>query len=176
MNEKKQPMRQFELSRLKNSTDDVIKDKSLSEGFKNPVVKNVTDKIDTKAVQKTISGTDFVEKIAALRAAKQAGKKLMGAVPLLGAGYAALSGDPAMAAEELAGDAVDLAPTLATKLGSSVVAGPVGIAALGLDAIKPTPTGNVEEERQMIAERDAQVNYNNSPAHLARLKALQGMR
>lgn len=87
---------------------------------------------------------------------KKGSKKLMGAVPLLGAGYAALQGDPAMAAEELAGD--------------------VPVVGQAYEAIRPESAGNPEEERQMLAERDAQVNYQNSPAHLARMKVLQGLK
>jgi hypothetical protein len=61
-----------------------------------------------------------------------------------------------MAAEELAGD--------------------IPVAGQVYEAIKPTDSGNVEEERQMIAERNAQEDYSNSPARLARLKALQGIK
>lgn len=155
MNEKKQPPRQFELSRLTNSSDTGIKDRTLSEGFKDGgKVPNSTTKIDTKSVQNQLSGNDFVEKIAKLRALKGLGQKAMGVIPFAGAGYAALSGDPAMAADELAGD--------------------VPVLGQAYEAIKPSDSGNVEEERQMIAERNAQVDYNNSPAKLARLKALQG--
>lgn len=120
--EKKEPTRRYLLSQLQNSSKSPILDKQLSEGFKNPVVKGVTEHIDTKTVQPILSGAGHMEKIAALRAAKAAGKKLLGALPFAGAGFAALSGDPAMAAEELAQDA----------------AGPVGLA---YEAIKPTPTG-----------------------------------
>jgi hypothetical protein len=151
--ENKKIMHQFELSRLKNSTDNVIKDRTLSQGF--APIKNATDNINTKQVVQQIGGNDFVEKIAKLRALKQAGKKMMGIIPFAGAGYAALQGDPAMASEELAGD--------------------IPVVGQAYEAIKPTESGNPEEERQMIAERNAQVNYNNSPARLARLKALQGM-
>lgn len=145
------------------------------------IVKDLpADKINTNQVQKIKSGADFMAeqtirqaerdaKRAALGkvvdagntldygAFRKAGKKFMGAVPLLGAGYAALQGDPAMAAEELAQDAM----------------GPAGMA---YEAIRPSDSGNVAEERQMLAERDAQVNYQNSPAHLAKLKALQGLK
>lgn len=147
---KKKILHQFELSKLKNSTDNVIKDHTL-RGFEAPI--RGTEHIDTKAVQKITSGNDFVEKIAKARALKQAGKKFMGAIPMLGTAYAAMSGDPAMAADELAGD--------------------IPFVGQAYEAIKPTDTGNVEEERQMIAERNARAAYDQSPAHLARLKALQ---
>lgn len=83
------------------------------------------------------------------------GKKAAGIIPLAGVGMAALSGDPAMAAEELATDA----------------AGPAGMA---YEALKPDVAGNPEEERQMLAERDAMENYKNSPARLDKLKKLMG--
>jgi hypothetical protein len=157
---KKAPLRGYELSQLANSSKSNVLDKTLSEGFK--PIKNATDVIDTKTAQKIASPLDVMDKVAAFRAAREAaktsgvGKKLMGAVPFLGAGYAALQGDPAMAAEELAGD--------------------IPVAGQVYEAIKPTDSGNVEEERQMIAERNAQEDYSNSPARLARLKALQGIK
>lgn len=160
MQNKKEPARQFELSKLTNSSQSNVLDKQLSQGFNNPTVKGVTEHINTTGIQPIKSGADFTEQIAAKRAALQAaksgGRKLMGAIPFLGAGYAALQGDPAMAAEELAGD--------------------VPVIGQAYEALKPTDSGNVEEERQMIAERNAQVDYNNSPAHLAKMKALQGIR
>lgn len=147
---KKEPLRQFELSRLKNSSENVIKDKTLSEGF--APIKNATEKIDTSSVQKQLSGNDFVEKIAKLRALKGMGQKALGVVPMLGTAYAAMSGDPAMAAEEAVGD--------------------VPFVGQAYEAIKPTDSGNVEEEKQMIAERNARAAYDASPAHAARIRAL----
>lgn len=105
---KKDPIRQFELTRLMNSSENPIKDSQFSEGFKNPVVKNVTEHIDTKTAQKIGKTSDVFDKVAAFRAAKQAakagGSKLLGGLPFVGAGIAALSGEPAMAAEELVED------------------------------------------------------------------------
>jgi hypothetical protein len=98
---------------------------------------------------------EFTQKMKQSRAADALKKKALGIVPFLGAGYAALDGDPAMAAEELAGD--------------------IPVAGQVYEAIKPSDSGNVEEERQMIAERNAREDYDNSPARMARLKALQGM-
>lgn len=154
MDEKKpKQLYQYQLSQLKNSTkDNVIKDRQLSEGFRNNVVKGVTDKVDN-GIQVVGKTSDVMEKIAQHRALRQAGKKVMGILPFAGAMYGLASGDPAMAAEEVAGD--------------------VPILGQAYEAIKPTDTGNVEEERQMIAERDARAAYDQSPAHLARLKALQ---
>lgn len=149
-NNKKKLLHQFELSRLKNSTDNVIKDHTL-RGFEAPI--RGTDHINTKEVQKISSGSDWLENLAKKKALLKGGKKLMGAIPMLGTAYAAMSGDPAMAAEELAGD--------------------IPVAGQVYEAIKPTETGNVEEERQMIAERNARAAYDQSPAHQARLKALQ---
>ena len=147
---KKDPARQFELSKLINSTESPIKDKTLSEGFK--PVKNATEHINTKEIQKIGKTSDVLDKVAAFRAAREAaksgvGKKLMGAVPFLGAG---------MAAEELAGD--------------------VPVVGQVYEAIKPTDSGNAEEEKEMLVERNAMENYNNSPAHLARLNALKGIK
>lgn len=139
--------------------DDVMKVKSLKNEAAEPVtkIKGMTDKIDTKQIAPVLSGNDFTSKIAALRALKGAGKKVAGVIPFAGAGMAALSGDPAMAAEELASDAM----------------GPAGMA---YDALKPDVAGNPEEESMMLAERDAMENYKNSPAgkaaKLAKLKAL----
>lgn len=72
-------------------------------------------------------------------------KKLAGVIPFMGAGMAALSGDPAMAAEQLAYDAT----------------GPVGAIA---EALKPDVAGDVEGENQMLTERNAQKNYGKSSA------------
>lgn len=83
-------------------------------------------------------------------------KKLAGMIPLAGAGMAALSGDPAMAAEELAGD--------------------IPVAGQVYEAIKPSESGNPEEERQMLAEDQARKNYEKSPARMAKLKALMGQK
>ena len=82
----------------------VIQDSSLStkDVWK---VKGGTDKIDTKSIQKQISGDDFVKKIADARAAKAAGKKLLGALPLVGALASAAMSEDASAAIPLLGDA-----------------------------------------------------------------------
>ena len=118
-------------------------------------IKGTTDKIDTKGIAKLTSGEDFADKIAKIQALRAAGKRAAGIIPLAGAGMAALSGDPAMAAEELAQDAM----------------GPAGLA---YEALRPEEAGNPEEERMMLAERQALENYKKSPARLAKLKALMG--
>lgn len=160
---KKEPTRQFELSKLMNSSESPILDKTLSEGF--APVKNATEHIDTKSVQKVLSGSDFAQQIAAKRAALQAMKggggkalgALAGAIPGLGAlSTLAATGDASAAAAELPGDI----PGVGTAY----------------EAIRPADTGNLEEERQMLAERDALENYKNSPAALARMKALQNIK
>jgi hypothetical protein len=112
-----------------------------------------TPKIDTKQIAPILSGQEFTDKISKLKALRAAGKKVAGVIPFAGAGMAALSGDPAMAAEELAQDAM----------------GPAGLA---YEAIRPSDSGNVEEEKMMLAERDALEKYKKSPARLAKLKAL----
>lgn len=83
------------------------------------------------------------------------GKKVAGVLPLAGAGMAALSGDPAMAAEELAGD--------------------IPIAGQIYEAIKPSDSGNPEEEAEMLAERDAIEQYKGSQASKDRLSKLKSL-
>jgi hypothetical protein len=78
-------------------------------------------------------------------------KKIAGIIPLAGAGMAAMSGDPAMAAEELAADLP-------------------GGEALRSEAAGMSP----EEEAMMLAEIDAQKAYAKSPARMDRLRALMG--
>jgi hypothetical protein len=72
-------------------------------------------------------------------------KKALKPLPLAGVAIAALSGDPAMAAEEVAQDAM----------------GPAGLA---YEAIRPETAGSAEDDQMMIAEREALENYENSPA------------
>lgn len=123
MDKKNEIMRQFELSKLQNATqDNVIQDRSLSQGFKNAGKVPGTAPVVTNAIQKISKPSDILDKVASFRAAKLAGKKLMGAVPLLGAGVAAFNGDSAMAAEELGQD----------------LAGPAGMV---YEAAKPGVTG-----------------------------------
>lgn len=78
---------------------------------------------------------------------------------MAGAAYGLMSGDPAMAAEEAAGD--------------------IPVIGQAYEAIRPTDTGNVEEERTMLAEDKARKAYENSPASLdakkAALEKLRGM-
>lgn len=82
---------------------------------------------------------------------KQGFKKLAGIIPLAGAGMAALSGEPAMAAEELAQD----------------VAGPIG------EALRSESAGmSSADERQMLAEANARKNYLQSPAAQDRAKTM----
>lgn len=113
MNEKKpKELFQYQISQLNNSSKPVILDKSLSEGFKAPV-QGVTEHIKDVA-QPLTSGADFTEKIAAKRAALQAakagGKKLLGAIPLIGGlATAAMTGD-ASAAVPVLGDVDSLGP------------------------------------------------------------------
>lgn len=127
----------------------------MTDDYRKSIAKDLpVEKIDRRGqVWPQSKPSDVVDKIAAFRAMRQAGKKMMGAVPLLGAGYAALSGDPAMAAEELAGD--------------------LPFVGQAYEALKPVEAGSVDEERDLINERNARLAYENSPAHLARLRALQ---
>jgi hypothetical protein len=87
------------------------------------------------------------------------GKKAAGVIPLAGAGYAALSGHPAMAAEELAGD--------------------VPVIGQAYEAIKSDSAGqSPEEEKMMLGEIQARKNYDASPASqdakMAALKKIRG--
>jgi hypothetical protein len=79
-------------------------------------------------------------------------KKMMGAVPLLGTAYGLMSGDPAMASEEAAGD--------------------IPVIGQAYEAIKPAESGNPEEERMMLAEDKARKAYKESPARMAKLQAM----
>lgn len=83
-------------------------------------------------------------------------KKLLGAIPMAGAAYGLASGNPAMAAEEAAGD--------------------IPVVGQVYEAVRPTESGNPEEERQMLAERNALEDYKNSPAAAAKRAALQGLK
>lgn len=85
---------------------------------------------------------------------KSLGRKVAGIVPLAGVGVAALSGDPAMAAEEAAGD--------------------IPVVGQAYEALKSEDAGNREEEQQMLAERDAMESYKNSPARADALKKIRG--
>ncbi len=148
--EKKAPARQFELSKLMNDSKSNILDRTLSEGF--APIKNATEKIDTNSKWAKSSMSDVAEKVAQHRAMRQMGKKAMGVIPFAGAAYAAMSGDPAMAADEMAGD--------------------VPVVGQAYEAFKSEDAGNRDEEREMLNERNAQVNYENSPARQARMMAL----
>ena len=89
---------------------------------------------------------------------KKLGKKVAGVIPLAGTAYGFASGDPAMAAEEAAGD--------------------IPVLGQAYEAIKPEMAGNPEEERMMLAEDKARKAYSQSPAAVdakeAALKKLRG--
>ena len=74
-----------------------------------PIIKDVTEKFDTKGVKNIISGSEFVDKIANLRALKKFGKALPGIGTLVGLGSALSSGD-ASAAIPILDEAEDLGP------------------------------------------------------------------
>jgi hypothetical protein len=100
---------QYQLNQLANDTSDVIKDKTLSQGF-NKTISGVTENIGN-AAQPLIGGNDFVKKIADLRAAKMMGKKVLGAVPVLGGlASAAMSGDASAAVPGLDQESLGPAP------------------------------------------------------------------
>jgi hypothetical protein len=138
--------RQLSDMQKRNSTP-VIKDDSLStkDVWK---VKGGSPSVDTKQVQKLSNMDEVAKKIADFRAAKALGKKALSVLPFAGAGYAALQGDPAMAAEELAGD--------------------VPVVGQAYEAFKPEGAGqSAEDEKMMLAEIQARKNYDNSPGGLA---------
>jgi predicted NodU family carbamoyl transferase len=80
---------------------------------------------------------------------KMLGKKALGVIPMAGTVAGLMAGDPAMAAEEAAGD--------------------IPVLGQAYEAIKPTESGNPEEERLMLAEDQARKNYAKSPARFNRL-------
>jgi hypothetical protein len=120
---------------------------------------------------------EFADK-ARSAARSPAGRKVLGAVPFAGAAYAALSGEPAMAAEELSKDAIESAPTAlaaAARLGA-LSAPPIAAGMIASDFIIPESAGDVQEDKNIIAESKAFNDYQKSPAHLARLEALKKLR
>ncbi len=138
--------------------NDTMQVRSSGRPIPEPVkrIKDATEHIDTKSAMKTIKGIDFQSKIQSLLK-NSAAKKALGILPMAGTVAGLMAGDPAMAAEEAAGD--------------------IPIVGQAYEALKPTESGNPEEERQMIAERNGQVDYNNSPAkadRLAKLRQLMG--
>ena len=103
---------QYQLNQLANDTSDVIKDKTLSQGF-NKTIKGVTENVADVA-QPLIGGDDFIRKIANLRAAKMMGKKVLSALPLVGGlASAAMTGD-ASAAVPVLDSAESLGPEKGT--------------------------------------------------------------
>jgi hypothetical protein len=85
------------------------------------------------------------------------GKKVAGIIPMAGTLYGALSGDPAMAAEEAVGD--------------------IPFAGQAYDALKSENAGeSVEDEKMMLAEDAARKSYANSPAAEAKKEALKKLK
>jgi|GEM_PF-4909985 hypothetical protein len=106
---------------------------------------------------------------------KMVGKKAMGMIPVGGVIAGAVSGDPAMAAEELGRDAIEAAPAAlatAAKIGAGTT--PVGLGMIAADAFMPEQAGNSEEERMMLAEDKARKAYAQSPGRMAKLKKMLG--
>ena len=128
----------------KRESTPVIQDSSLStkDVWK---VKGGTDKINTKEIQKQLSGDDFTKKIADIRAAKAAskglGKKLLGAIPIVGALASAAMSEDASAAIPLLDEAES-----------------VGMSAA--------------DENQMLNDYNARRNYDKSQARKDALEAL----
>ncbi len=127
-----------------NYTSDLDKDVMRVKGGSAPVekptvIKGMTQKIDTKSSNPLLNSEDFKNKIASRL---KGGKKLAGIIPMAGVGMALMQGDPAMAAEELAEDAM----------------GP-------LAALKPDTAGDVAGQNMLEAEIQARKNYRKSGAY-----------
>jgi hypothetical protein len=103
---------------------------------------NIKEGTITRGAKDTMEAFDASKNSGLL---KMLGKKAAGVIPLAGVGMAALSGEPAMAAEELAGD--------------------IPVIGQVYEAIKPSESGNPEEERQMLRDRNIQGNYAKSQAY-----------
>ena len=149
------------------------------DDFQRPLVKDLpVDKIDTKSSPfPTKTGAEFkADQMARQNAVKQAGDSLnytdlkkefanknkfsrkalsvLGLVPGLGAlSTLAATGDASAAAEELPGD--------------------IPFVGQAYDAFRPETAGDVEGEKELLAEIQASKNYKKSPAHQARLQALK---
>ncbi len=113
------------------------------------------DMLNAKKEQLISEMGDDLQKLNAGKAVsvKKGFKKLAGILPLAGAGMAAMSGDPAMAADELAGD--------------------VPLVGQAYDAIKPEAAGDLEADKRIITEIKARQNYDKSPAANDREKKLR---
>ena len=122
------------------------------------ILKGATEKIDTKPVQKLLSGVDFQDKIQAIlksRAAAKMGKNTLKSIPviggLVGMGSSLMSGDVAAAGLDAADVAADLtlAPTnpvgLATTAISAFSGGDLGSDSDSLEAKMESGTATPDE-------------------------------
>lgn len=125
-----------------NTIGEVIPLKTGAEFAGDQAVRNAR-KSAIESVGDTLNYKDLREEFTkkAKLASKIGGKKLLGAVPVLGTLAALSSGDASAAAEQATSDALDLAPTLATKLGAASLSGPIGLSMLAADAVAPSKTG-----------------------------------
>lgn len=117
------------LQKLNAGEDVLVKRGTVSKGVDESNLPDVSKQVGLGKFGKTFS---------------RVGRKAAGVIPLAGVGMAVLSGDPAMAAEELAEDAM----------------GP-------LAALKPEAAGSAEHDAMIRSERDAQKSYMKSPAYRA---------
>lgn len=85
----------------------------------------------------------IVDRLTSAKAAKVY-RQFAGAIPFAGAAYGLMSGNPAEAAEQAAGD--------------------IPVAGQAYEALKSEDLGSSMDDREMIAERNALINYKNSPA------------
>jgi hypothetical protein len=81
-------------------------------------------------------------------------RQIVGALPLAGTAMALSSGDASAAAEEL--------PSEIPVIGQAY------------DAIRSESAGSAQDDKEMIAEREAAANYTKSPARLDAIKKLSG--
>lgn len=125
---------------------DILKVKGGSTGadLTEPItrIKNTTEKIQTKVPQKLLSGDEFTEKIARLRALKKAAKSGLKALPIVGS-VASLAMNPEDASAAIPG--LDSA-----------------------ESVGESP----EQEDMMLSETKARMDYEDSPAKRDRKAAL----
>lgn len=146
----------LEMRKVGGSTDQRQQMRDMMNAKKEKITAEMGDDLQKLNTGKSLKIAGSVPSPSAFGGLK---KKLIGVVPMAGAAYGLMSGDPAMAAEEAAGD--------------------IPVIGQAYEAIRPTDTGNVEEERTMLAEDKARKAYENSPASLdakkAALEKLRGM-
>jgi hypothetical protein len=137
--EQRQKMRDMLNNKKSNLTSELGDDLSKLNTGKSITVKNAASNIPFSSLSKKL------------------GKKALSVLPFAGAAYGLASGDPAMAAEEAAGD--------------------IPVIGQAYEALKPESAGqSVEDEKMMLAEDAARKSYANSPAAEAKKEALRKLK